>query len=124
MSIDETAEDHQTNAEKLAANNAATNLTTVKSVSTHNAENKIPTIWSLQESKIQSTSAASLPNQVYDSFSTAIDYDLGTVTNDNDNFDSKEDNQVPHLLVITGSVLAWNAISNYPSLIMLIISIL
>ena len=35
------------------------------------------------------------------SFSTAVDYDLRTVTDDDDNFDSKEDNQVPRLPIIT-----------------------
>lgn len=44
-----------------------------------------------------------------DSFSTAINHDLRTVTDDDDdNLDSKEDNHVPHLSVITENMSAWN----------------
>ena len=58
-------EDHQSKVEKLAVTNIAVNSTMAKSVTTHNANYSISTIWSPQNRTIRSTSAASLSSQVW-----------------------------------------------------------
>ena len=42
------------------------------------------------------------------SFSTATNYKLGAITDNEDSFDSEENNQVHHLPVTTGSISACN----------------